>query len=682
MKRLFDNLSLPKKLMIAPAVVLGFLLVQGFFSYTTLAKLQATMQDALRSRFGNFQTAARVSRDLTQVHANLYKVISWANARYEASKVDALGKEQVKTLADAGRTLDSLLKSPDVQASEKAVVEKVVKDLAAYNTACTSTISLAQVDLNMATMYMDSSEKKFQALGSSLNELLDLETRLSETEVAASKAQYSRAVLLILALLGGGLAVSVVSTIVIVRVICAPIVAMNRSAQKIAGQDLRALGALATSLAEGDTAQSLDIRSEELDVTSRDEIGELAASFNTIIRSVKESGLAMTRMCETLRGLIAEIQMVARDSAEGKLGTRGNPGDFNGSWRQIIEGINQTLDAVTQPIHEASQVLDRVSQRDLTTRMEGKYSGDFARMEGSLNMALDKLSKALSEVASALDEVTSAAGQIASGSQSLAQGASEQASSLEEVGASLQEVASMTRRNVGSAREARSLAESAGKSTDKGSDSMQRLSEAMGRIKTSSDQTAKIVKAIDEIAFQTNLLALNAAVEAARAGDAGKGFAVVAEEVRNLAMRSAEAAKNTATLIEGAVKNADQGVQINTEVIANLGEISELVGRVRNVIGEISSASDQQDRSVSQISSAVEQMNAVTQHTAANAEESASAASELSGQAEELRRMVSGFRLDRNHRARREEPPPARPRPSNRTNGSRQADDASILEAF
>jgi methyl-accepting chemotaxis protein len=174
---------------------------------------------------------------------------------------------------------------------------------------------------------------------------------------------------------------------------------------------------------------------------------------------------------------------------------------------------------------------------------------------------------------------------------------------------------------------------------------MQRLSEAMEKIKASSDSTAKIVKTIDEIAFQTNLLALNAAVEAARAGDAGKGFAVVAEEVRNLAMRSAEAAKNTANMIEESVRNAEGGVALNLEVLAKLQEINGQANKVGEMMAQISSGSEQQQSGIDQITTAMEQMNQLTQQNAASSEESASAAEELSGQAEELRTMVAQFKL-------------------------------------
>ncbi|MFP4054870.1 MAG: methyl-accepting chemotaxis protein [Phycisphaerae bacterium] len=293
--------------------------------------------------------------------------------------------------------------------------------------------------------------------------------------------------------------------------------------------------------------------------------------------------------------------------------------------RQNIEAEGRTSNMILLGVSAVSVVLAIVIWWVVSSRLAGR------------------IGKVVTALTGGAEQVASAAQQVSSSSESLASGASEQAAGMQETTASVEEITSMIKQNASNAGEAKGIADEANANAKRGSEAMDRMSTAIGDIKQSSDETAKIIKTIDEIAFQTNLLALNAAVEAARAGEAGKGFAVVAEEVRNLAMRSAEAARNTAGMIETAVKNADNGVNISQEVADALTAIAGGAEKVNGLVAEIAAASGEQAEGIEQINTAIAQVDQVTQSTAASAEESASASEELSAQAEELMSMVDNL---------------------------------------
>lgn len=256
---------------------------------------------------------------------------------------------------------------------------------------------------------------------------------------------------------------------------------------------------------------------------------------------------------------------------------------------------------------------------------------------GSIRRILRRTSSALAEGA---QQVSSASSQVASASQSLAQGASDQAASLEETSASLHEMTSMVKRNAESAQNAKSIAFATRTAADTGAGDVKELQAAMEEIKASSDDIAKIVRSIDEIAFQTNVLALNAAVEAARAGESGAGFAVVADEVRNLAQRSAMAAKETAAKIETAIGKSHRGAEVSDRVATGLESIVARIREMDLLVAGIAEASQEQSQGISQVNSALTEMDRVTQSNAAGAEQSASAAEELNSQAASVRELV------------------------------------------
>jgi methyl-accepting chemotaxis protein len=282
---------------------------------------------------------------------------------------------------------------------------------------------------------------------------------------------------------------------------------------------------------------------------------------------------------------------------------------------------------------------------DLTKRLDAANTDELGTMASWFNKFVGKLESILSEIRKGAGEIDAGSSQVSATSQSVASGASQQAASLEEISASLEQMSAMTDRNAQNATTAVTRSDQARTRANTCQEQMVRMSEAMGAIKQSSDSIAKVLKVIDEIAFQTNLLALNAAVEAARAGEAGKGFAVVAEEVRNLAQRSAQAARETATMIEESTTRADRAVSICNDVDTSLRTIVDGTREVNELLAQIASASREQAQGIGQINSGVTELDKVTQQNAGNSEELAAASEETAAQVASLKQVVGQFKV-------------------------------------
>ncbi len=345
-----------------------------------------------------------------------------------------------------------------------------------------------------------------------------------------------------------------------------------------------------------------------------------------------------------------EVDKLINAAASGQLSERINAAEFDGFFKVLSEGINKMLDAVVAPLHEAQMVLTAMAANDLTKQMTGNYHGEFDQMKTSLNGATQTLSVALSTVREAAESVTAGAEQITKGNEDLSQRTSEQASSLEETSASMEEMTSTVKQNADNAKQANQLAITARDIADKGGSVTVRAVEAMGEINKSSKKIADIITVIDEIAFQTNLLALNAAVEAARAGEHGRGFAVVAAEVRNLAQRSATAAKEIKGLINESIQRVSDGSELVNQSGKTLEEIVSSVKRVTDIIAEITAASQEQASGIDQVNKAIMQMDETTQQNAALVEQTTSASQSMKDQAKELMSQVEVFRTSAGER--------------------------------
>lgn len=413
-----------------------------------------------------------------------------------------------------------------------------------------------------------------------------------------------------------------------------------------------------------------------MDINTKDEVGILSDSFKEIINSLKS--------------LIKDTNKLANSAINGELDVRADSSNHKGEYATIIEGFNNTLDQVINPIRESSEVLEKMSKGNLSVLVTGNYKGDHAKIKESLNNTITSISSYIKEISEILsemadgnlnvnitrdymgdfveikesigsiiysfnemisninesaDQVRTGAKQVAESSNALSQGSTEQASSIEELNSTMEQIASQTNLNAENANKANELAMSAKLNAQNGNDKMKLMLGAMNEINSSSSSISKIIKVIDEIAFQTNILALNAAVEAARAGQHGKGFAVVAEEVRNLAARSANAAKETTLMIEGSIQKVQEGTKIANETADALNIIVENVAKAANIVENIAESSSEQASGISQVNLGVSQVSQVTLINSSTAQQSASASEELSGQAELLKDMVSRFKI-------------------------------------
>lgn len=351
-------------------------------------------------------------------------------------------------------------------------------------------------------------------------------------------------------------------------------------------------------------------------------------------------------MRENIKELVSDTVKLAEAGSKGQFGVRADDANHKGQYKTIIEGFNNTLDNIIKPINEAVDILSLIADGDLTTKVDSDYKGDALKLKNAINETIEAMSQILGQVKTTVEEVTRGSMQVSDASTALSQGATEQASSLEEITSSMSELGSQTKTNAENANQAKILTYDAKDAAEKGNREMDELNKAMTDISQSSQNISKIIKVIDEIAFQTNLLALNAAVEAARAGRHGKGFAVVAEEVRNLAARSATAAKETSELIENSIKTVENGSALAVRTGEALEEIRNGAIKSADIVGEIATSSSEQAQGIAQINEGLTQIDKVTQTNTASAEESASAAEELSGQASQLKDMISKFKLN------------------------------------
>lgn len=353
----------------------------------------------------------------------------------------------------------------------------------------------------------------------------------------------------------------------------------------------------------------------------------------------------LTTARSSLQSVALELSRVIQAAEQGDLKVRPNLGQTKGMYRELLTSLSSLVDAVQRPLEEASSTLGRVAQRDLTTRMGTGYRGVFQQLATSVNATADALRENVHGIATSSTEVNAASQQIRDSSEHLAEASTRTAGQAQEIAMTMEEITRLVQHTVSTAQEASTTVRGAAALASNGEQTMQSLATSMQNIQTSANDTANIIGTIEGIAFQTNLLALNAAVEAARAGEAGRGFAVVADEVRALAMRSAEAARQTTELIERSRHEVTEGARLTERMTEHLQELAGKVEHVAQLVQRSADDASAQESKIRAADHALQSIADLTQQNAAQAEEGAATAQELASHATRLRQMAALFRV-------------------------------------
>jgi methyl-accepting chemotaxis protein len=627
MKRYFMNMSIAKKFLVAPTVIMVFLILVGGITYRVFYTQQGALKDIYKNRFSTYQVAAQLSKDLANVHANLYKLIGWIDARYATEKIEALGKEQVAAMNQTTKTIQEKIASSSTLPEEKKIFEGLLASLGEYKESAQATIDLGGSVTEFATMYMNVADDKFLALNKELDALVNFEKKLSEESYQRSSNNFTTA--MVAFLVGFILAVllSAGMTAFMKGLVVSPIRKLTEKLKEIAA-------------GEGDLTKRVEI-------SSHDEIGEMGKSLNLFIENIH--GLVSTIRGTTMKtaSVTTHIAESSKQVMEGASTTAKSAEQTLTSMEQMAASIGQVaknteslatnVDETSATIGEMAASIEQVGRNaDVMAASVGETSATIEQMISSIEQSSknsSSMTESVNDTSMTMGNLLSSVEQVSKGTDSLKHMVTESSGTIEEMMRTVQEVANKIGDANRLSQNAYRDAEQGGKGIYQSIESLQNIGKTtektMGIIENlgkRSEEIGSIVEVINEIADQTNLLALNAAIEAARAGDAGRGFAVVADEIRKLAERSMEATKEigsvirqvqteTATAVKATEETYREGKggmvlasssrdafnsiieavkdtsQIMEGIARSAGELNKATGQVMSYIVEMNSAS-------------------------------------------------------------------------------------------
>jgi len=691
----FNNLKIMSRLLTGFIIVAVLAGVVGYVGITNIHELNANDIKLYEENTVPLTQLRQITDNFQQTRSNLLLLIL-ANTPEKRAEVIKKLADRKNEISKAAQEFEKHTDAPEIKQAYAEFLEQrkaygaMADQVTGYVNSGNTAAALQLVVGNGDQVWLD-----YEA---SVNKLVELKVRDAEKRASDNKLHAETAIRLVTVLNIGAFIVAIFFGWVIARSVSRPVKKMVMAMKKLALGDVTATVEVDSSDEIGDLAKSL--QAVVTNINGAASAAEKLASGDLTLRLKEQSdkdilGQSINRCVANINLLANDTNLLVQAALAGKLEVRADVSKHSGDFRKIVEGVNSTLDAVIAPVKETAIVLQKMAQGNLQDRVKGDYKGDHAQLKNAmndtiealdnyvgeisevlrelansnlkvgiandykgdfvhikdaLNLIINALNDVFGEINNASDQVAAGARQVSDGSQALSQGATEQASAIEELTVSIGQIAAQTKDNAVNAAQASNLAQKVKESAEQGNFEMKEMLKSMEEINESSANISKIIKVIDEIAFQTNILALNAAVEAARAGQHGKGFAVVAEEVRNLAARSANAAKETTFLIEGSIKKVEDGTEIATITAKALDEIVTGVTKAADLVEGIAGASSEQATAIAQINKGVEQVAQVVQTNSATAEESAAASEELSGQAEILKDMIASFKLKEDKR--------------------------------
>jgi methyl-accepting chemotaxis protein len=594
---MLKNLKIGMRLGIGFAILLVLLATVAVVSLGRMAEMQATTAIIANDRIPKVAMADEIQLNVMVMARAVRNLILTGDKALEKQQLEIIAKAR----KDNGELLDKIKPMLNTERG-KASFAKVTEGRAKFNAALETIEPLAnsaspQYSTAKATEYLFGEYSTTATVYlEALKQFSDLQQTLAEQDGKDAESLASAARTLVISISGAALVLTVLLSWLITRSITGPTGKVVASANKMAAGDF----------------------SFTLDIHSKDELGELADGVRSLQASVQR--------------MIGDANLLTAAAVAGKLETRADASKHEGDFRKIVQGVNDTLDAVIGPVNDVQRVIGAMAEGDMTQNIGKSYQGDFDTLKQAINNTIAKLADTIHQINSSANNLNSAAGQVSSTAQSLSQGSSEQAASVEQISASVEQASASINQNTENAKVTDGMATKAAAEAQQGGDAVK---ETMSAMKSIADK----IRIIDDIAYQTNMLALNAAIEAARAGEHGKGFAVVAAEVRKLAERSQVAAQEIGGLAGSSVKLAEKAGALLDEMVPTIRKTSDLVQ-------EIASASAEQTGGISQINSAMSQLNQVTQQSASASEELAATAEEMGGQAQQLQQLMSFFTVD------------------------------------